>query len=114
MVHPNRVVAVKNNGKMIDEKIVANTNAYLAAYVIIIVFSILAISLDGYSVETNVSSVLACFNNIGPGFDAVGPIRNYADFSVFSKLVLIFNMLAGRLEIFPMLLLFSTGTWSRK
>lgn len=114
MVHPNRVVAVKNNGKMIDEKIVANTNAYLAAYVIIIVFSILAISLDGYSVETNVSSVLACFNNIGPGFDAVGPIRNYADFSVFSKLVLIFNMLAGRLEIFPMLLLFSAGTWSRK
>jgi trk system potassium uptake protein TrkH len=114
MIHPNRVVAVRNNGKMIDEKIVANTNAYLAAYVIIIVFSILAISLDGYSVETNVSSVLACFNNIGPGFDAVGPIRNYADFSVFSKLVLIFNMLAGRLEIFPMLLLFSAGTWSRK
>ena len=91
-----------------------NTNAYLAAYALIIVASFLLISVDGYSVTTNLSAVLACFNNIGPGLEMVGPTCNYSAFSVFSKLVLIMDMLAGRLEIFPILILFSRTTWGKR
>ena len=68
-------------------------------------------ALDGFSVETNLSAMLSCLNNIGPGFDAVGPMGNFAGYSVISKLVLILDMLAGRLEIFPILVLFSKRTW---
>ena len=107
----NRVEAVRNNGKPVSETVLDNTNAYLAAYVIILVGSFLVLCLDGQSVATNLSAVLACFNNIGPGLDAVGPFCNYGFLSDLSKLVLIFDMLAGRLEIFPMLILFSGKTW---
>jgi len=72
------------------------------------------ISLDGFSTGTNLSAVLACFNNIGPGLEAVGPTCNFSGYSVLSKLVLIVDMLAGRLEIFPILVLLSRSTWSRK
>jgi trk system potassium uptake protein TrkH len=107
-------MVVRNNGKAVDEKILTNTNAYLAAYVVIIIISTLLISLDGFSFETNFSAVLACFNNIGPGMAAVGPTCNFAAYSVFSKIVLSVNMLAGRLEIFPILVLFSRSTWTRR
>jgi trk system potassium uptake protein TrkH len=70
--------------------------------------------LDGFSVTTNFSAVIACFNNIGPGLDAVGPTCNFGGFSIFSKLVLIADMLAGRLEIFPILILGSRSTWLGK
>ena len=73
--------------------------------------SFLLLSLDVYNVETNLSAVLCCFNNIGPGLAAVGPTCNFAGFSAFSKLVLIMDMLAGRLEIFPILALFTRSTW---
>jgi trk system potassium uptake protein TrkH len=79
--------------------------------VIIIIASVLLISLDGFSTTTNITAVLACFNNIGPGLEAVGPSCNFAAFSPLSKLVLIWDMLAGRLEIFPILVLFSRSTW---
>ena len=105
---------IRNNGKTVDERILANTNAYLAAYVIIIIVSFLLISLDGFSTGTNISAVLACFNNIGPGLEAVGPTCNFSAYSDFSKFVLILDMLAGRLEIFPILVLFSRGTWVRR
>jgi len=72
------------------------------------------ISIDGFSVETNLSAVLACFNNIGPGLDAVGPTCNFSAYSIFSKLVLIGDMLAGRLEIFPILILLSRSAWSQR
>lgn len=78
-----------------------NTNAYLAAYVLIIMFSLLVISIDGFSVGTNFSAVLACFNNIGPGLELVGPTCNFSIYGPLAKIVLIFDMLAGRLEIFP-------------
>ncbi len=91
-----------------------NTNAYLAAYAIMTVGSFLLISVDGFSITTNFSAVLACFNNIGPGFDAVGPTCNYAAYSMFSKLVLSLDMLAGRLEIFPVLVMFSRTTWKHR
>ena len=114
VMNPRKVQVVRNNGKVVDERILANTNAYLAAYVVIIVISFLLISKDGFSTGTNISAVLACFNNIGPGLEAVGPTCNFSAYSNFSKLVLIMDMLAGRLEIFPILALFSRSTWLRR
>ena len=114
ILNPQKVMVVRNNGRAVDEKVLANTNAYLAAYVIIIIISVLLISLDGFDFETNMSAVLACFNNIGPGMAAVGATCNYAAYSVFSKIVLSINMLAGRLEIFPILVLLSRSTWTRR
>ncbi len=112
-LHPNRVDLIRINGRPVDEKTMQSTNAYLAAYVLILVISILIVSLDGLSVTTNLSAVLACFNNIGPGLELVGPTGNYAVYGIASKLVLIFDMLAGRLEIFPILILFSRVSWKR-
>ena len=114
LLNPRKVQVIRVNGKPTSEKVLDNTNAYLAAYVIIIIVSFLLISLDGFSTGTNITAVLACFNNIGPGLEAVGPTCNFGGFSVFSKLVLIMDMLAGRLEIFPILALFSRGTWTRR
>ena len=114
ILNPQKVMVVRNNGKAVDEKVLANTNAYLAAYVVIIIISTLLVSLDGFDFETNMSAVLACFNNIGPGMAAVGATCNYAAYSVFSKLVLSIDMLAGRLEIFPILVLLSRSTWYRR
>ena len=111
MLNPRRVEVIRNNGHSVDEKILANTNAYFAAYVLIIFAVFIVISLDGFSVATNFSAVLCTFNNIGPGLEAVGPTCNFAAFSPLSKLVLSWAMLAGRLEIFPMLVLFSRSTW---
>ena len=113
VLHPQKVQVIRINEKTVDERIVANTNAYLCAYFLIIFVSFLLISLDGFSMITNFSATVACFNNIGPGFDAVGATCNYALFSPFSKIVLILDMLAGRLEIFPILVLFSARTWKR-
>ena len=111
MLNPRRVTVVRNNGSVVDEKILANTNAYLAAYTLIIFMVFAIISLDGFSIGTNFSAVLCTFNNIGPGMEAVGPTCNFSAFSDFSKLVLSWAMLAGRLEIFPILVLFSRSTW---
>ena len=105
---------VRVNDQIVIERVLDNANAYLAAYVVIIIASFLAISLDGFSTGTNLSAVLACFNNIGPGLEVVGPTCNYAGFSSLSKLVLIVDMLAGRLEIFPILVLFSGSTWKHR
>ena len=113
VLKPRKVQVVRNNGAVVDEKILANANAYLAAYVVILFLSFLLISLDNFSVGTNFTAVLACFNNIGPGLEAVGPTCNFSGYSTLSKLVLSFDMLAGRLEIFPMLVLFSRSTWRR-
>ncbi len=111
VLHPNKVQVVRNNGQTVDEKVLDNTNAYLAAYIVIIILSIILISADGFSIGTNLSAVISCFNNIGPGMEAVGPTCNFGSYSLFSKLVLILDMLAGRLEIFPILVLFSRRTW---
>ena len=113
VLNPRKVRVVRNNGQVMNETIIENTNAYLAAYILIIIFSYILISLDGFSIGTNLTAVLACFNNIGPGLEAVGPTCNFSGFSDFSKLVLSLDMLAGRLEIFPILLLFSRSTWKR-
>ena len=114
VLSPRRVGVVRNNGRAVDERVLANTNAYFSAYVIILFLSFVLVSLDGFSITTNLTAVMSCFNNMGPGFEAVGPTCNYGAFSVFSKIILIVDMLAGRLEIFPILVLFSPAIWRHK
>lgn len=111
LLNPRRVEVVRVNGAKTSEEVLRNTNTYLAAYVLIMMISVLLVSVDELSIPTNISAVISCFNNIGPGVDMVGPTANYSVFSGFSKMVLIFDMLAGRLEIFPILILFSRSTW---
>ena len=113
-LNPRKVEVVRNNGNVVDEKVLANTNAYLAAYVLILFGILTVISLDGFSLGTNFSAVLCTFNNIGPGLEAVGPTCNFSAYSDLSTLVLSWGMLAGRLEIFPILVLFSSSTWKRR
>ena len=112
-LNPKKVQVIRNNGAVVSEKVLENTNAYLAAYVLILFISFVLVSVDGFSVETNFSAVLSCFNNMGPGFAAVGPTCNFGGYSAFSKIVLSLDMLLGRLEIFPILVLFSRSTWRR-
>lgn len=113
-LHPGEVRRIRANEVPVDEHIIQNMNGYLIAYGAIVVLSFLIVSLDGFSVETNISAVLATFNNIGPGLAAVGPTANFSAYSPLSKLVMIFGMLAGRLEIYPVLILFSRSTWKRR
>lgn len=113
MMHPKSVQVIRMNGEPVNERVLANTNAYLGAYVVILVASFLLVSLDRVSTTTAFSATLSCFNNIGPGLDQVGPAVSYAGLSWLSKLVLTLDMLAGRLEIFPVLILFGRSTWKR-
>lgn len=113
-LHPRRVQTVRMDGHVVDEETSNNVNAYLAVYCVILLLSFVVVSLDGYSIGTNISAVAACFNNVGPGFELVGATGNYGHYSDLSKLVLSADMLLGRLEIFPLLVLFSPDTWSRK
>ena len=113
ILYPQNVQVVRLSNHVINEQVVSKTAMYLVGYMFITVLSTLVISLDHFSLTTNLSAVIACFNNIGPGFDVVGATGNYSAFSDFSKIVLIFDMLAGRLEIFPILVLFSRRTWKR-
>ena len=113
-ISPRKVELIRNNGAPVDEKILDNVNAYLAAYVAIIFSIFLVISLDGFSIGSNFSAVLCTFNNIGPGFEAVGPMCNFSIYSDLSTFVLTWGMLAGRLEIFPILVLFSHNTWKKR
>lgn len=114
VLQPQKIQIVRVNNHPVDEKVLENTNAYLAIYVIIIVVSCILVSVDGFSLTTNISAVISCFNNIGPGFEAVGAVRNFGGYGYFSKLVLIIDMLAGRLEIFPIVILFLRNTWKRR
>ena len=114
VVYPQRVETVRVNGHPVSENTMNSVSLYLVLYAFILVFSFLIISIDNFSVESNISAVLACFNNIGPGFGAVGPMESYAGYSWFSKIVLTFDMLAGRLELLPILALLSRKTWRRR
>lgn len=113
-INPRSVETVKVDKHTVDEPVVKSVSVFFATYMIIIAISALVISIDGRDIVTTFTSVLACISNIGPGLGAVGPYGNFADFSVMSKLVLSFDMLAGRLELIPMLMLFSPYAWSRK
>ena len=111
--HPRGVKKIKMDGHPVAHETVRAVNIFLIAYMLITAFSVLLISLDDYSFTTNFSAVAATLNNIGPGLDQVGPVENFHLFSPFSKCVLIFDMLAGRLELFPLLILFAPSTWRR-
>ncbi len=112
-LHPQVVAPVRMDGKLVNHETIRTTNVYMAAYIFIFAASLFLISLDGFDMVTNFTSVAATLNNIGPGLNQVGPMMNFGSFSNFAKLVLIFDMLAGRLEIFPMLVLFMPDTWRK-
>lgn len=110
-LHPRTVKKVRFEGGIVDHPTLRAINTYLVAYLCVLVVSVLIISLDGFDMMTTISSVVTTLNNIGPGFNVIGPAGNFSGFSRLSKLVCCFDMIAGRLEIFPMLLLISPATW---
>lgn len=112
-LHPRSVRKIQMDGKVIEHGVVRSTNVYLITYVMIFVFSILLVSLNNHDLITNFTAVAATLNNIGPGLNLVGPTQNFSIFSGGAKLILIFDMLAGRLELFPLLLLFVRETWRK-
>jgi trk system potassium uptake protein TrkH len=115
MVRPRQIKKTRFEKRAVDNDTVRGVFAYIVAYCFIFFGSFVIIALiDGQTIETTFSSVAACFNNIGPGFDAAGPMSNYAFYSPWSKIVLAFDMLLGRLEIFPILMLFSPSVWLEK
>ena len=113
ILHPHGVQRMRMDGKSVDSKMLNSIYIFLITYFLIFFLSILAVSLDGFNFETNFTAVAATLNNIGPGLAGVGPTRNFGDYSLPSKLVLIFDMLAGRLELLPMLILFYPRTWMK-
>ena len=114
MLHPKSVNLIKVNGRKIGPDVLRVVYIYLLAYMGIVVGSILLVSIDNLDFGTTFSSVMATLNNIGPGIGDVGPVGNFAEFSPLSKIVFCFDMLAGRLEIFPFLMLFTLSAWRRK
>ncbi len=108
---PQSVNVMTLDGNAVSRETVTRCSAYFAAYVLTIIASTMLLSIEGYSLETNLSAVLACINNVGPGLDLSGPTESFSFFSVGSKLLLMLNMLLGRLEMFPILILLSPGTW---
>lgn len=114
LLRPRSVRVVKNEGKSVDEKVISSVTTYLAVYLMCFIGVFLLISFDKFGLETNFSAAASCFNNIGPGLDKVGPMSSYADYNAFSKIILSFAMLLGRLEIFPLIIAFSPTTWSKK
>lgn len=114
IVHPKSVNVVKINNKKVGEETVHDAFIYLIAYVMIIILSVLLVSLNNFDFATTFSGVLTTINNIGPGISAVGPVENFSAFSPLSKIVFCLDMLIGRLEIFPFLVLFSPDLWRKK
>ncbi|MCI8331866.1 MAG: TrkH family potassium uptake protein [Clostridiales bacterium] len=114
ILHPRSVISVQYEGRKADHETVRSTTSFLIVYILIFVVSILVITaVDEFDLVTSFTSVSACLNNVGPGLEMVGPMGNFAAFSLPSKLLLCFDMLAGRLEIFPIIMLISPSTWKR-
>ncbi|MBQ7595707.1 MAG: TrkH family potassium uptake protein [Clostridia bacterium] len=114
MLHPRSVGVVKIEGKRVSEDVLKSVSAYFGIYIICVAALFLLICYEPFDFQTNISAVVACFNNVGPGFGAVGPAMNYEKYSAFSKIVLSFAMLLGRLEIYPIIFTFIPSAWSRK
>lgn len=113
LIHPRSVKIIRMNGKKLEHDTVRVVNTYLLVYIFIFAISMLILSIDNFDLITTFTAVSATFNNIGPGLNMVGPTGNFFEFSVLSKIVMIFDMLAGRLEIFPLLVLMTPTTWRR-
>lgn len=114
LIHPRSVKVLKFEGKTIEHTVLRSINTYMVAYLLVFGLSVLLVSLDNFDPTSNFTAVAATLNNIGPGLAEVGPTCNFGGFSPFSKYVLMFDMLAGRLELFPMLVLFSPRTWMKE
>ena len=110
-IHPKSIKKIKMDGKPIEHEIMRATNVYFITFFALFIFSLLLITLEEKDLVTNFTAVIATMNNIGPGLEMVGPTQNFSHFSPLSKYVLMFDMLAGRLELFPMLLLFVPTIW---
>ena len=110
-IHPKSIKKIKMDGKPVEHEVVRSTNVYFITFMIIFSASVFAVSFEGKDLVSNFTAVAATINNIGPGLQMVGPTQNFQHFSVFSKYVLMFDMLAGRLELFPLLILFHPGAW---
>mgnify|MGYP001127004641 FL=1 len=110
-IHPKSIKKIKIDGKPVEHEVVRSTNVYFITFMIIFSASVFAVSFEGKDLVSNFTAVAATINNIGPGLQMVGPTQNFQHFSVFSKYVLMFDMLAGRLELFPLLILFHPGAW---
>ena len=113
IIHPKEIGLVRMDGKKLHATVVNNSMIFLVSYICIFFLSFLLLSLDCQSFTTNITAVAATINNTGPGFALVGPTHNFAFFAPGSKIVLMFDMLAGRLELFPILILFFPSTWKR-
>ncbi len=113
IVHPNGVKKIKMEGKQLEHSVLRSVNVFMIAYILIFAVSVLLISLDNFDLTTNFTAVAATLNNIGPGLGRVGPASNFGCYSDFSKIILTFDMLAGRLELFPVLILLSRHTWKK-
>ena len=114
LIHPHSVDTVKFEGKALDNQTLYGVGAYLAMYSICAVSIFLLLCIEPFDIETTLTAMLACFNNVGPGLGAVGPSSSFADFSAFSKLILSFAMLLGRLEIFPLIIALNPSTWKKR
>ena len=114
MLHPNAIATVRFEGKPLTERSVRGVHVFISVYVLVFAVSFLLLTLEGFDLITTFTALAACINNIGPGLEVVGPMGNYAQFSPWAKLLLSFNMLVGRLEIFPMLLLCAPSIWKRR
>ena len=110
-IHPKSIKKIKIDGKPVEHDVVRAINVYFITFMIVFSISVFAISFEGKDLVTNFTAVAATINNIGPGLELVGPTQNFGGFSVFSKYVLMFDMLAGRLELFPLLILLHPAVW---
>ena len=113
MIHPRAVKNIKFEGRPVSKMTLDEVMVFFAAYVLLLLGSMLVVALDGFDLVSTSTAVLTCVGNVGPGLGMVGPVGNFSEFSILSKLVLSFDMLAGRLEIFPMFILFAPRTWKR-
>ena len=114
IVHPREIRKIRMDGHVVEHSTLRSANVFLVIYFVLLLSSTLLISVDEFDFTTNFTAVVSALNNIGPGLNQVGPTQNFSIFSAFSKFVLMFDMLAGRLELFPMMVLLMPSTWKRK
>ena len=114
ILHPKSVNVVKMDGKRVPGESIHGVYVYLICYLVILAGSILLVALDNFDFTTNFTAVLTTLNNVGPGLAKVGPIENFSQFSYFSKVILSVDMLVGRLEILPILMLFAPQVWRKR
>lgn len=114
IIHPREIRKIRMDGHVVEHATLRSTNVFLVIYFVILLISTLLVSVDEFDFTTNFTAVASMLNNIGPGLNLVGPTQNFSIFSVFSKFVLMFDMLAGRLELFPLMILLMPSTWRKK